>query len=138
MAFDIIPRSFWNVPNRVGSIFDDLEDFGAMLPSSGLSVSEDENHVYVEAHVPGLDPKNIEVTFDKGVLWIKGKQEDQEEDKKRKYYRKSAQAFSYHVSVPGNIDPNQEPDATVKNGIMKVTFAKMAEEQPKRINVKAE
>lgn len=137
MAFDIIPRSFWNNQNRLASFLDD-EDWSTFLPSSGLSVSEDEQHVYIEAAVPGMEPDQVEVTYDKGVLWIKANQEQTEEDKKKKFYRKASSSFSYRVAVPGNIDDSQEPAAVCKNGTMKVTFQKLPETQPKKITVKKE
>lgn len=136
MAFDLIPRSFMG-PNSFRNFFDD-EDWYSFLPSSGLTVSEDEKNVYVEAAVPGLDPDKVEVTYEKGVLWIRGNQQDEEKDENKKFYRKASSAFSYRVMVPGDIDESREPQATCKNGIMRVTFAKKPEVQPKRINVKKE
>ena len=44
---------------------------------SGLSVSEDENHVFVEAALPGLKADEIEMTFDKGILWIKAEKKEE-------------------------------------------------------------
>jgi HSP20 family protein len=137
MAFDLIPRSFWNTSSRVPSIFDE-DDWTSFLPSSGLTVSEDEKTVCIEAAMPGLDPDKIEVTYDKGVLWVRGNREDTEEDKNKKFYRKASSSFSYRVMVPGNIDENQEPDAMYKNGVMKVTFQKQPEVQPKKLTVRKE
>ena len=136
MAFDIIPRSFFG-PSRWANWLDE-EDWTSFLPSSGLTVSEDDKNVYVEAAVPGLDPDKVEVTFDKGVLWIRGNQEAENKDEKKKYYRKASSSFSYRVAIPGNIDETKEPAASCKNGIMRVTFAKKPEVQPKRISVKKE
>ncbi len=135
MALDLIPRSFFG-PSRWQNWLDD-EDWSSFLPSSGLTISEDENNVYIEAAVPGIDPKKVEVTFEKGVLWIRGSQEAEEKDNK-KYYRKASNSFSYRVAVPGEVDTKAEPDATYKNGIMKITFKKLPQELPKKITVKAE
>jgi HSP20 family protein len=93
--------------------------------------------VYVEASVPGVDPDKIEVSYDKGVLWIRGQQE-QEKGGDRKYYRKASSSFSYRMAIPGNVDENKDPEATYKNGIMKVTFNKVPEPQPKKIAVKVQ
>lgn len=137
MSLDLIPRSFLDLPSRLPSIFDD-EDWRSFMPSSGLTVSEDDKHVYIEAAVPGIDPDKIEVTYDKGVLWVRGNQQQKEEDKDRKFYRQASSAFSYRVAVPGNVDENSEPDASCKNGMMTIKFNKVPETQPKRINVKSE
>jgi HSP20 family protein len=138
MALDLIPRSFWNLPTRLPSIFDEDDGLFSMLPSSGLSVSEDNQNIYIEAAVPGVEPDQVEVTYDKGIAWIKGAKEEKEEDKQRKFYRKASGSFSYRVSVPGNIDPNQEPTAVIKNGTIRLTFKKQPEEQPKRIQITKE
>lgn len=137
MAFDIIPRSFWNTPVKLSSIFDD-EDWTNFMPSSGLSVSEDEKHVYIEAAVPGIDPDQVEVTYDKGVLWIKAASEQKEEDKQKKFYRRASSSFSYRVAVPGEVDDSSEPTAVCKNGVMKISFNKTPQTQPRKINVQKE
>ncbi len=132
-----MPRAFWNNPSRLPNIFDE-DDWSAFLPSSGLTISEDDKNVYIEAAVPGLDPEKVEVTYEKGVLWIRGSENTEEQDKNKKFYRKASNSFSYRVAVPGEIDENLEPKATHKNGVMKVAFQKKAKEEPKRIQVQKE
>ena len=138
MSRELIPRNFleniWDFDDNLLSLFDTRSTSGL---SSGLSVSEDEKHVYVEASVPGVNPDKIEVSYDKGVLWIRGQQE-QEQGGDRKYYRKASSSFSYRMAIPGNVDENKDPEATYKNGIMKVTFNKVPEPQPKKIAVKVQ
>jgi HSP20 family protein len=102
---------------------------------SGLSVSEDDRNVYIEAAVPGVDPKDIDVTFEKGMLRIvaEAKKEEKED---RKYFRRALRSFSYQVSIPTEVDLNTEPQAEVKEGIMVLTFTKSEKMQPKKISVK--
>ena len=124
---------------RIPSLLEEDEDLWPAVTSAfstGLSISEDDKKIYVEATVPGLDPKDVDVTFEKGFLWIKGEAKDEEEGKK--FYRKRQQSFSYRVAVPGEIDQNIEPTASCKNGVMTVTFAKSPKMQPKKISVKSE
>lgn len=137
VAVGVRPTNFWRLPIIASDLWEDLGDLMPMSGTlNGLSISEDEKNVYVEAAVPGIDPKDIEVTFDKGVLWIKG--ESKEEEKKgKKYYRKASSSFSYRVAVPGEVDWKTEPVATSKNGLMMVAFPKSAKTQPKKIAVKA-
>lgn len=104
---------------------------------SGLTISEDKGHVFVEAHLPGLKPEHIEVTFEKGILWIRGEKKEEEEDKHKKYYKKASSAFSYRLQVPGMIDEKKEPEATYKDGVMKVSFPKTQESQSKKIKIKS-
>lgn len=137
MAYDIIPNSLWNFsPFRVPSSVDEDDDWISPSVSGGISISEDDKHVYVTAALPGVDEKDIDITFDKGFLWVKGETKLEETDKKRKYYRKSASAFSYRIAVPGDLDQNVDPEAGYKNGVMTITFAKSPASQPKKIVVK--
>lgn len=138
MAMSIVPRSFWTFPSRFPSFFDDEDDMSLAASSpSGVSISEDDKHVFVTAHLPGIDPKDVDVTFDKGVIWIKGESKE-EEQKGRKYYRRATSSFSYRVAVPGELDINTDPQATYKNGVMTVEFLKSEKTQPKKISVKTE
>jgi len=139
MSDDLVPKSFWSFPSFRFPSFGDLDrdDEWMTIPgiSNGLSVSEDEDKIYISAALPGVNPDQIEVTFDKGYLWVKG--EVKEEGDNKKYYRKALSSFSYRVAVPGELDQNKEPEATYKNGIMTVTFAKIPKTPPKKIMIKS-
>lgn len=115
-------------------IIDDW-DLTTNIPT-GLTISEDDKYVYVSAAVPGVDPKDVEITFDKGVVWIKG--EVVEEEKDKKFYRKASSSFSYRIAVPGDIDVEKDPEATSKHGVMTVKFTKKPQSQPKKIAVKSQ
>ena len=140
MAVDLVPMNFWRFPG-IPSVWEDIEDIEDLLPGfpanaalSGLSISEDDKNVYVEAAVPGVDAKAIDATVHKGTLWIKG--EVKEEEEKKKYYRKATSSFSYRIALPDSVDATKEPAAVCSNGVMKVTFAKSPKTQPKKITVK--
>ncbi len=141
MQLDIVPSFSWpRFPKLSSWLPSWLEEEDWPLSQktiSGLSMSEDERNLYIEAALPGIDPKDIEVTFDKGVLWIRGEaKEEGEEGKQRKYYRKSTRSFSYRTVIPEAIDDAAEPEVTSKNGLLMVTFAKAAQVEPKKLKVK--
>lgn len=138
MTTNLIPRRLLSFPNFSLPDFWDEDEKWLTSPStqSGLSIYEDDNKVYVEAAVPGIDPKNVDVTFQDGYLWIRGETKEEEEDKKKKYYRKASRSFSYRVAVPGEVDESKEPEATYKHGVMTIAFAKSPKAQPKKIQVK--
>jgi len=115
---------------------DDDWDFHEFTSPSGLSVFEDNGHVYIEAALPGIKPDEIDMVYDKGVLWIKADKKEETEDKKKKFYRKALSSFSYRIAVPGEIDESREPDSQCKNGILKVSFSKAKHCTSKKIPVK--
>lgn len=137
-------RSLWSFPRLrfPFSLFENVDedwDVQEFSSPSGLSVSEDEEHVYVEAAMPGLKNDEIEMIFDKGVLWIKGEKKEEVEEKKRKFYRKAMRSFSYRVAVPGILDETKEPHAIYRNGVLKVSFQKTKKgSSSKKIPIKEE
>lgn len=139
MTTSLIPRRLLSFPRLSLPDFWDEDEEWLTSPStqSGLSVYEDEDKVYVDAAVPGIDPKNVDVTFQDGYVWVRGETKEEEEDKKKKYYRKASRSFSYRVAVPGDVDGSKDPEATYKHGVMTIVFTKSAKVQPKKIKVKA-
>lgn len=144
----LIPRWYNRLPSpfkrkggsfNIGKFFEDFEeDVNALATHpTGLSVSSDDKNIYVEADVPGLTAKDIEVSIDnEGLLWIKG--EKKEEDRSKKYYRKATHSFSYCIPLWDEVDEKIEPQATCKDGVMLITFVKKKEKQveAKKIEVK--
>ena len=128
MSYDLIPRSFFTFPTLQSIVEDD--EFPTLSTPQGVTISEDTEKVYIEASLPGIDPKEVEITFDKGVLWIKG--EKKEEDTGKKYYRKAIRSFSYRVGVPGEIDTSKDPEAMSEHGVMKISFFKSPQSQQKK------
>jgi HSP20 family protein len=137
---NLIQRDPWAFPTvRVPSLVEDIDDLLAMGQSDttgAFSISEDDNHIHIEAAVPGINPDDIEVTYDRGMVWIRGEAREEEKDKKRKFYRRAARAFSYRIAVPGDIDPNAQPEADIENGMVRITFSKSPSATPQKITVK--
>ena len=118
-----LPKPFLDFYHSFPSLWDrestwDFEESQA----AGLSIYEDKEHVFVEASLPGIPSDKIELSFDNGRLSIDG--ENQEEEKARKYYRKANASFHYSAVIPSYIDEEKEPEATYKDGVMKVKFFK--------------
>jgi len=131
----------WNSPF---SLIESMEDTNWPLQLSNawaqfnkeMSVYEDDNTVTIEAALPGLSEEDVEITFDKGTLLIRGEKKVQEEDKKRKYFRRMNTSRIYQLSVPNSVDEMQEPKAEITNGVAKITFQKQKKSEPRRIPVK--
>lgn len=127
----LVPRSFFSLP----SLIDDQDDwsFFSNMPS-GLSVAEDEKSVYVEAAVPGVEPKDIDVTFEKGVVRIVAESKKEEKEGK-KYFRRSQSSFSYQFSVPTDVDMGADPTTKIDHGVLHLTFTKSEKAQPRKIKI---
>jgi len=112
----------------------DLDDFSRFETNSSISLYEDENKIFVEAAMPGINPKDIQICFEKGILWLKA--ETKKEEKDVKYHMKAQNNFSYRLPIPSRIDENVEPEATYENGILKVAFEKTKASKPRKIEIK--
>ena len=106
-----------------------------------LDVSETKDAVMVKAEVPGMDPKEIQLSLEDQLLTLKGekKQEKEEKDEKEHYYRseRSYGAFVRTVRLPATVD-GSKVTATFKNGLLKVTLPKAATAKGTTIPIKAE
>ena len=114
-------KPFWGfreaVPSDESEIF-----FESNL--SGLSVFEDVKHLYVEAALPGIEPSEVNISFQKGILSITAKKSEEVLDKEKKYFRKASSNFSYRILLPVKVDTSKEPETRFSNGVLTVTFNK--------------
>lgn len=113
------------------------EDLFDQSSNSHLNVYENKDKVTVEANIAGVDDKDVDLTFEKGILWIQAKKQAEEKDEERKYYSRSSFSYSYKVAIPGDVDLSSEPEAEIKNGVLKVEFKKSALAQPRKLKIKS-
>ena len=125
---------FWSFPHlfETDHIFECLPK---CMEHSGLTVCEDKDYVIVEAALPGLSAKEIEVTFEKGILRIQGHKEEKEEDEKRNYYRRAAQSYSYSVDIPQDVDEKVDPSAEYRDGMMSIKIKKTEKKATRPIKI---
>lgn len=121
--------------------------FGRFEPSSEMSlnwnprcdVTEDEANVIVHAELPGVDPKDIEVSVTDSTLTIRGEKrsEKTEEKKGETYSERFFGSFERRLAIP-EVDQSRI-EAKVKDGVLEVTLPKVAvtKPEPLKIEVKA-
>jgi HSP20 family protein len=141
-----------------GGLFDEFErlqrdmqsGFGTLgLPSSiravaqgafpAINIGGTPAAVVVYAFAPGLDPKRIDVTVDRGVLTISGERATflPESDAKRSVYaaERFAGEFRRAVALPEDLDAKRV-NASYRDGILRVSIARQEKSQPKRIEIR--
>jgi HSP20 family protein len=101
---------------------------GPVVPR--IDVSETEKTIQVTAELPGLEEKDIEVTFVDGTLTISGehKEETEKKDEEKKYYVKERTYGSFQrvLSIGENVDQDKIK-AAFKNGVLTVELPKAEE-----------
>ena len=129
------------------SIFDDLFNELYSLPTSFLSksgmdlspridISETDAAYKIEAELPGINQKEIDVKIDNNILTIKGKKEDIKEEKEKNYHLRERYygAFQRSISLPNNIEP-EKIKASFENGVLNISVPKNDKRTPKKIEI---
>lgn len=100
-------------------------------------IYEDEDAVTLRFELAGVDPKDVDVRFENGVLTIRGERKLEGEDRRENYHRieRSYGTFTRSFSLPGTVDA-EKIKAETKNGVLTVTLPKRAEAKPRAIQVK--
>lgn len=128
----------YSMLSRWPSIWDE-DELTSMIPSAGnnLDVYETANDVVIKANVAGIPIEKVDLTFEKGILWIQAQKEEEQQDESKKHYSKSSWSYSYKVAVPGEIDHTKEPEAVIDNGVITITFKKAEASKPKKLTITA-
>lgn len=102
-----------------------------------VDIKEEEKRFVILADIPGVDPKDIEVNMDKGILSIKGerKSESKEQNGKLTRIERSYGAFYRRFALPDTADA-EGISANGKNGVLEISIPKKPEAAPRRIEIK--
>lgn len=102
-----------------------------------VDIKEDSGQFVIAADVPGVDPKDIEVTMENSVLTIKGERKLDTRDEGDNGYRRVERvygSFYRRFTLPDTADA-EAISASGKHGVLEVVIPKRAALQPKRIAV---
>lgn len=99
---------------------------GEMIPDT--EVRETEYMVEITAELPGLDEKDVTVSFKDGVLSIAGEKKNERKEEKAEYHlsERSYGAFVRSFRVPETVDV-EHIDAEFAKGVLTVKLPKLAE-----------
>jgi HSP20 family protein len=103
-----------------------------------LNVWQDDNAIYVEGDLPGVDRATLEVTVTEGdKLAIQAKRPAPEKVEGVKWLRqeRAAGSFARVLALPFPVDA-EKVEATYTNGVLKVTLPKIAAVKPRVVPVK--
>ena len=103
-----------------------------------VDIREEAERFVVVADVPGVEPKDIEVTADKGVLTVRGERRSQSQSSADGYERveRASGSFLRRFTLPESADA-EAIKATHVNGVLELSIPKRPQEQPRRIAVQA-
>ena len=126
--FEGVARGFPNFPALTGA--------GTNMPR--MDVSETDKAIEIEAELPGLETKDVQINLADNVLTIRGEKKSEREEKNKDYHlvERSFGAFSRSVQLPQGVKP-EDVSAEIAKGVLKVTVKKPAPAQSKQIEIKS-
>lgn len=102
-----------------------------------VDISENDKAFTLLADIPGVDPKNIEISMEKGVLTIKGERQSENvtEDKNYRRVERQSGQFYRRFTLPDSTDADKI-EAKSEHGVLTVTIPKQEVAVSRRIEVK--
>jgi HSP20 family protein len=102
-------------------------------------VEETDKEFIVKADLPGVDPKEVEVSIRGNTLIVRGEKKEEKEEKKKNYHRveRFAGEFYRAIDLPSEADA-EKISAASTNGTVTITIPKKPGMQPKKIPVKSD
>jgi len=134
-VFDQLQREL-NMPmNKFNS--DENGNIATANWAPAVDIKEDDKAFTLMADIPGVDPDDIEVTMDKGVLTIKGERQSEKKTEEENYKRVERQygVFYRRFTLPDSADADSI-EAQSEHGVLNVTIPKQEVAQSRRISVK--
>ncbi len=132
-------RDLARLQSEVSRMFDDrmFRPGESMGWTPGCDIYEDEEGVSLRFELAGVDPKDVDIRFENGVLTIRGERKLENEEKRESYHRIELGygTFTRSFSLPSTVDA-EKIRAEAKNGILAVSLPKKAEARPRAIQVK--
>ena len=139
-------REMAGLQERMSRLFEEAsgrrrasDDFitGSWIPS--VDVRETNDSLEISVEVPGIEPKDVEVSVENGILTLKGSRSFEKAAEGETYHRveRSYGAFERSFTLPTNID-SERVSAVYRHGVLNLTLPKREEAKPRSISIKIE
>jgi HSP20 family protein len=101
-----------------------------------LDVVRHENDVTLRLDVPGIDPEQIEVTVDRGILTISGKREEERAENDKFFVRERTMGtFTRRMRLPESLNA-EAVEASYANGVLEVRIPVLEQAKPRKVEVR--
>ncbi len=101
-----------------------------------VDISEDQDNLYVDVEIPGMNKEDIKVSLEHNVLSLKGEKKQEKEVKEENYHRWERRygSFARAFELPMPVQSNRI-NASYKSGVLHVILPKAEEVKPKEIPI---
>jgi HSP20 family protein len=138
---------FLALHHEINRVFDDFRRgvpwAGFGIPNGGarfaplMDVVETDKAIEIDAELPGMTEKDIDVSVVDNVLTVKGEKKEEKEEKDTDYHmvERSYGAFTRSLMLPYEVDASKV-EAKFDKGVLKITLPKPAEVKAKTKKIK--
>lgn len=136
MKWPEIP-TFTSLQREMDRLFDDFFRRGGLMREWPVDVVETEDTVVVKAELPGMEPKDVDISVSGHTLTIKGERKAEKEEKGKTFYRmeRCYGSFSRTIELPASVEADKAK-ADYKNGVLEITLPKTEQVKAKKIPIK--
>jgi len=122
---------------ELSRFFDERSDVVTSDWAPRVDIKEFDDKFVLDADIPGVDPKDVDITMEDGVLTLRGKRELENVEERKNFRRveRSYGSFYRRFSLPETVDGNSIK-AKAKDGVLTVEIPKLEKVQPRRIEIK--
>ncbi len=127
--------------DKVFASYADRDDGNSVVAADWLpavDVREDSERFVIIADVPGVEPKDIDINMENGVLTISGEKQVESEEELRNYKRveRARGSFYRRFTLPETADA-EKISAKFSNGVLEIVIPKQEKVQPRKIAIES-
>jgi HSP20 family protein len=123
---------YWGRPQKMG--FQEVQEW-----QPAVDMTETKNAIVVSVEIPGMNPKDIDISFRDGTLIIKGEKKQEKEEKGENYHVIERSYGSFTRSIPLSNEVRKDKiTASYKNGVLKIILPKSDAAKKKEIKIKTQ
>ena len=102
-----------------------------------MDIRQDEDKYVLEADIPGMTEKDIDVRIDRDMLTISSSREEEKEEREEGYLirERRRSAFQRSFVIPSDVNP-EKIEARFHDGQLVIEMPRTEKAKPKRITVK--
>jgi HSP20 family protein len=134
-------REMLSIRNTMDRMFDSAltgspDRWQPMAWDLALDVAESKDEFVVKASVPGINPDDLEITFNNNTLTIRGEIKEEKAVEEAQYHLRERRygSFARSLTLPAGIEANKIV-ANYEAGVLKLHLPKAEEIKPKKIAI---
>jgi HSP20 family protein len=113
-------------------------DDAAANAVAAVNVAQGEHTVVVTSEIPGVEPKDLDVTVTAGTLTIRARRPDEQlgEGENWLVRERPRGVFERTIELPFEVDTGNV-EATFENGVLTLRLQRPEEQRPRKVEIKA-